>query len=414
MFEQLSDHFEVAVAKYLSAVDVDPKKSNQHEIGGLVKAGFSRYLPVSEQGEKIFFKATLTYIAGEDSEPIICEDQLTWYDTRYNQPNRSAEYRMYYKTNPVSSLMSEGDFFLIIKRNNGDLLIIITPPGSSVELQLNTLFGLGNIGHHFSRSSIEEKSLILPVRMLFEDLGIELEEPESKNENLLETLLKHFPAGFPKSKEFSLLAREMASGEPINEPDNTLMLWMEQEEKLFKTYERYEVAKKLSQGFGENGNDVDEFIHFSLSVQNRRKSRAGFAFENHLDHLFSLHNLQFQQGSAKNITENKSKPDFLFPCFSAYHDKSFPQEKLRLLGAKTTCKDRWRQVLAEGDRVARKHLITMQPGISEQQLAEMKSKSLQLVVPESVKSLYPISYTNDLQNVMEFITEIKEIQRLTQ
>ncbi|MCA5933088.1 restriction endonuclease [Pectobacterium versatile] len=412
MLEKLSNHFEVAVAKYLSAVDVDSKKSNQHEIGGLVKAGFARYLPVPKNGEKILFNANLIYISGEESDPVFYEDTLTWYDTRHNQKNRNPEYRMYYKTNPVSSMMNEGDFFLIIKKINGDLLIIITPSGSAIEFQLKNLFGINNISNEFSQSSIEGKSLILPVRMLFEDLGIELEESESKNDNLLEILLRRFPNGFPKSKEFSSLAWEQTPGEPLYEPDETLMLWLEQEEKLFRTYERFEVAKKLARGFGENGDNVDDFIDFSLSVQNRRKSRVGFAFENHLNYLFSLHGLKFQQGSSKNTTESKSKPDFLFPDFSAYHDPFFPQEKLRLLGAKTTCKDRWRQVLAEGDRIGRKHLITIQPGISEQQLTEMKNKSLQLVVPYSVQSVYPVSFISDLQSVVDFIAEIKNIQAM--
>ncbi|WJV63004.1 type II restriction endonuclease [Pectobacteriaceae bacterium C52] len=410
MFEQLSNHFESAVAKYLSAVDVNPKKSNQHEIGGLVKAGFAKYLAVPLNGEKLFFDATLIYISGEDAEPISCEGQLTWYDTRFNQPNRSAEYRMYYKTNTVSSMMNEGDFFLIIKRNNGKLLLIVTPSGSSVEVQLKTLLGIDNISHEFSSASIEGKSLILPVRMLFEELGIELEEPESKSDDLLDILLHKFPDGFPKSKEFSILARTQIPGDPIRAPDDTLMLWLEQEEKLFRTYERFEVAKKLSRGFGEKGDDVDDFISFSLSVQNRRKSRVGFAFENHLNHLFTLHGLNFQQGTSKNTTENKSKPDFLFPSFTDYHDPSFPQEKLRLLGAKTTCKDRWRQVLAEGDRIKRKHLVTIQPGISEQQMSEMKNKSLQLVVPTSVQTAYPASHIIELQNIMDFICEIKSCQ----
>ena len=46
------------------------------------------------------------------------------------------------------------------------------------------------------------------------------------------------------------------------------------------------VAERLKQGFvSEDGVDVDDFIRFSLSVQNRRKSRAGHAFENHVEKL---------------------------------------------------------------------------------------------------------------------------------
>jgi hypothetical protein len=139
---------------------------------------------------------------------------------------------------------------------------------------------------------------------------------------------------------------------------------MEMEERLFRLYERGIVAKRLRDGFGQYGDDVDEFISFSLSVQNRRKARVGRALENHLRYLFQQQGLQFEEGGHSLVTESRSKPDFLFPNFASYHDPEFPDERLRILGAKTTCKDRWRQVLAEADRVSDKHLITLEPGIS--------------------------------------------------
>lgn len=410
MFEKLSDYFEGAVGKYLTGVDADPNKSNQHEIGGLIKSGFGEHLGIPQNGDSFYFKTTMIYISGDDAEPISCDMTVTWYDTRFNDPTRGPEYRLYYQTNVVSTLMSEGDFFLIIKRKDGSLIMVITPSSSSVEQQLSALFNIDIKSRGFAKSSINKQEIVLPIRLLFENIGIEIDEPESHSLDLLELLLSRFPAGFPKAKEFSLLARELSPGDPHSEPDTTLMLWLEQEEKLFRTYERFEVAKKLDSGFGENGNDVDDFIQFSLSVQNRRKARVGFAFENHLNKIFTIHNLSFEQGSSKLTTENKAKPDFLFPNFSSYHNQSFPVDKLRLLGAKTTCKDRWRQVLAEGDRIVKKHLVTIQSGISEAQLSEMKQKSLQLVVPTSVQVSYPSIYIPDLQNIKDFIIDVKKTQ----
>lgn len=54
----------------------------------------------------------------------------------------------------------------------------------------------------------------------------------------------------------------------------------------------------------------------------------------------------------------------------------FPANKLVFLGAKTTCKDRWRQVLNEADRIETKYLFTLQQGISKNQLREMKHEHL--------------------------------------
>ena len=42
-----------------------------------------------------------------------------------------------------------------------------------------------------------------------------------------------------------------------------------------------------------------------------------------------------------------------------------------MLAVKSTCKDRWRQILAEADRLPVKHLLTLEPGISVAQTDEM-------------------------------------------
>lgn len=188
------------------------------------------------------------------------------------------------------------------------------------------------------------------------------------------------------------------------------MAWMDHEEKLFRLYERHLVQERLGAGFGKNGDDVDEFISYSLSVQNRRKSRVGHAFEGHLDCLFRAHGLVFQQGRGKgNVTENNAKPDFMFPSFAAYHDPDFPAEKLLMLGAKTTCKDRWRQVLSEAARIHRKYLITLEAAISEAQTQEMESHSLQLVIPESIQPTYSTAQRESLLNVSALINTIKSM-----
>src|SRR3546814_4977886 len=47
--------------------------------------------------------------------------------------------------------------------------------------------------------------------------------------------------------------------------------------------------------------------------------------------------VQYARGAE---TENKNKPDFLFPGPQAYHDDLFPRDRLTMLGAKSTLKDR--------------------------------------------------------------------------
>ena len=196
--------------------------------------------------------------------------------------------------------------------------------------------------------------------------------------------------------------------DPVSDPDDALLRWYEREEKMFMCMERHLIQERLREGFtDQNAVDVDAFIQFSLSVNNRRKSRAGFSFENHLEALFTAQNIRY---SHTPITENRSKPDFLFPSIERYRNGSYPATNLTMLGAKTTAKDRWRQVLEEADRIERKHLITLEGAISEYQTNEMISRNLQLVIPKEIQATYSKRQQEWLYSVSDFLQEVHERQ----
>lgn len=172
---------------------------------------------------------------------------------------------------------------------------------------------------------------------------------------------------------------------------------------LFRTLERHLVVDRISRGFGK---DVDGFIEFSLSIQNRRKARAGFALENHIEQILREHRVRYSRGA---LTEGRARPDFLFPGRREYHDTSYPVSRLRMLGVKSSCKERWRQVLAEADRIRAKHLLTLEPGISEGQTAEMRKNDLRLVLPRSLHSTYNARQRDWLMDVSGFIGDVKSV-----
>lgn len=109
-------------------------------------------------------------------------------------------------------------------------------------------------------------------------------------------------------------------------------------------------------------------------------------------------------------TEGNKKPDFLFPSVACYRDEPFDVRRLTLLGVKTTCKDRWRQVLLEADRVPSKHLFTLQPRISVKQTKEMRGRNLQLVVPESIHVTYAEKQKNWLWDLEQFVARLRGLQ----
>lgn len=400
--EKLSKYFEGVAWKYLTAVDADPKSSNQHEFGGLVKAGFKQYLG-DPGAETARFPGRFIYLSESQEKSAAVTAQVSWYDARRGNPNRAAELRLYYESNEVVDRISAGMFFLVAKAVTGEVLLIFCDQGSSEELQLRWLFGVQEAHDAFSGKAIDENAskASWSTRWIFDEIGIELFED---GKNYLELMLSRFAGGFPKTRDFSALALELSKEiDPVSDPDASIIALMDMEELLFRQLERYFVEKQLEQGF----TDVDQFISYSLSIQNRRKSRVGYALENHLEFVFLENGLKFVRGAT---TENKAKPDFLFPGAEQYVNASFPEKGLTLLGSKSTCKDRWRQVLSEGKRVERKHLVTLEPGISSMQLEEMEANNLQLVVPASLHETYKQESRDWLWGLSDFLGYVKEKQ----
>lgn len=170
---------------------------------------------------------------------------------------------------------------------------------------------------------------------------------------------------------------------------------------LFKLIEHHHTLPLIQNGF----EDVEEFIKLANSISNRRKSRSGKSLELHLENIFREEGLH--QFGTQCTTEERKKPDFLFPNCSSYHDADFPDEKLRMLAVKTTVKDRWRQILNEANRIDTPYLFTLQKGVSENQFEEMRKENVKLVVPKPIHSSYPETIRSDLYTLSEFIDEIK-------
>ena len=303
---QLRDYFAGVGVKRLSAVDADPGKSNQHEVG-TTKAMRRQFL-----GENHRQSFRVVYIwLGQDQDGFTADGTATHYDARIQKPARPPEWRLYYPSNPVTEAMREGDTLFLAMNNDDVLYFIVAPEGSTSERQLSWLFGVWPAGERFvSREVMEgEPELDFAARFIFDELGIEYEDPDSGR---LDRIIERFGSMFPGTKEMSALARStLPEARAHDDPDAALVEWLSHEEALFRRLERKIVAERLDKGFvHRRSTDVDGFITFSLSVQNRRKSRMGYSLENHLEAVFRTHGIAYDRGAE---TENGHKPDFLFP-----------------------------------------------------------------------------------------------------
>lgn len=241
---------------------------------------------------------------------------------------------------------------------------------------------------------------------------IDLTQTRSSGELLRDAILEriHDLQDFPMTNEMGRMAQDIynrlngVTPEQIRRtPDQILMKWYEAEWELFRSLEEKVYKPVYTQPFA----DCQSLIDFSNKILNRRKSRAGKSLEHHLSAIFNAEDLIFEEQA---VTENNKKPDFLFPNSECYHNFNFPAEELTVLGAKTTCKDRWRQVTTEADRVDEKYLFTLQPGISRNQLKEMEAEKVRLVVPEEHIQTFPKEHQASLSTLRDFIHIVKEKQ----
>jgi hypothetical protein len=213
------------------------------------------------------------------------------------------------------------------------------------------------------------------------------------------TGLRDFPATAEISARVQDILGECLPDLLNSSADKIIIDLTESEYQLFKLIERRLCADEIGRLF----RSIDDFLKTASSIMNRRKSRAGRALENHVAFILKNHQIPFDIRPAID-----GEPDIIIPSASAYMDTSYPTDKLFMLGIKTTCKDRWRQILNEATRIHKKHLFTLQPGISSRQIKSMLQAEIILVVPQGLHSCYPPELEDVILNFESFISDIKK------
>jgi len=205
---------------------------------------------------------------------------------------------------------------------------------------------------------------------------------------------------FPKGDEiFRLVLDLLPKSNWKQSTDRLLLKRRELEYDIFLELEKTCVLPKIISGF----KSVDAFVKYANSVTNRRKNRTGTSLELNLESIFHDEEILFERNI---ITENRKRPDFLFPSGKAYHNTIFPSSALHMMAVKTCCKDRWRQILNEANRINTKHLFTLQEGVSANQLQEMKDNHVKLVIAEPLKRFFPKEWRSSLITLDGFIEYI--------
>jgi len=213
--------------------------------------------------------------------------------------------------------------------------------------------------------------------------------------------LSRFPAG-REIVEFAIERHPCAR----RSPDVRLLRRRDCEFAIFKSIEDNVLPARIASGFAR----VEDFLKIANEVLQRRKSRGGKSLE------YQVHAILREEGLRENVdfqhnavVENGKRPDFIFPSGKAYDDPTFPVSRLRMLAAKSTFKDRWRQVTQEATRITIKHLLTVQEGVSEAQFRDMWLAGVRLVVPTELHRKYPKPVRDDLLSLEGFIADVRTL-----
>lgn len=403
----LKNHFKGVAWKRLTAHEVDARVSNGHEFQGVNKL---RDL-LGPDGFKDRPTTYLVYL-NDDGPAEAIKSLATWYDARANDPNRSAEWRLYYPEE-VSAIqqLRANDLMILTISEADDLAILFAPAGSAREDQLVALFGLTESKTIQVHMFEHDTAITFGAAVILEDLGLAESYPaDGPERDIAETianaLIDQFGGKLPSGREVAaFINRGVKDVDPVQDPDGALHRWIEVEAAVFRLWEDALIAQRVSQGFfdADRKPDVLGFREFTMSLRQSRVSRAGGALQLHAARVFDAHKIAYE---AQVTTEHYERPDFVFPSAKAYHDPGIPSERLRMLAAKFTLKDRWRQVLREAERIPHKHLLTMDQGVSGRSIAAMQAAKLTLVIPTPIRNMYSRKAQTMILRVRDFLDQL--------
>lgn len=378
--EESAVNSDMSFCKFLSANDTGA--TGGHQSGILV----------SKAAKDLLFPGTiLDGILKRDVKIKWQNDFVTESSFTYYSSKNELRITRFGRGFPLLKPEKTGALFIFTQQSEEDYSAYIIETEDDIEEFLDT-FGI---------SSTE-------TNCIFESGGIQKNQKEIDE---IDKYISTLDVDFPETGEMSSAAQRI-SNEVYDHieylctnPDKKIIEWTNMEYTLFRAIEQSRYGQTVKDGFQK----VEDFVKMANSVLNRRKSRAGKSLEHHLEAIFDANQILY---TAQAITEGNKKPDFIFPSQEAYHDLTFPTENIISLAAKTTCKDRWRQVLNEANRVRDKDkfLCTLQQGISPAQMDEMQDEQVILVVPKPYITCYPKDRQDRIWTVSRFVSYVKEIQ----
>lgn len=183
---------------------------------------------------------------------------------------------------------------------------------------------------------------------------------------------------------------------------------------LFREFQRRERAVELVRAiFGDTPEEtgmkavirrlvdaVPDIDRIMLSASQQRKSRAGYSFEHQIEAMLAAGAVPFEK---QVVMDAKKRPDFVLPSLSHLKRSLERADRGLILSAKTTLRERWKQVEREMGGRSDLFLATVDENIAANAIEDMASMNIILVVPEALKKSRDTEYVRHA-NVLDFAT----------
>ena len=367
-----------ALLKFISPNDAGTTGSHQSGFY-LPKDAWQMYTPhPPRNGRNDKHEVTILWEDGRKTQSVV-----TWYGTRTR-----SEYRLtrFGRKFPFLTDYFVGSLLILIPLDISNFHAYILDLDedileAQVALGLEIISGWGIYGE--TQQDIEDQDECLGRR--FHEFMDGLED---------------FPSGNEFSNETRATLTDCIPDFASWTADDKIIRGRGTEYELFKLVEKSICGPVVERGF----RNIDEFVSTANSITNRRRARAGRSFENHIRFILEDAAIPFEH--QPNVD---GRPDFIIPSAVAYNNWDYPIDRLFVIGAKTTSRERWRQLLDEGRRVPRRYFMTLQPNMSNGQFNAIIDADVRLVVPESLHRGYPDnrSCPDELLSVERFIDVVR-------
>lgn len=398
--------------KRLSAVEVRPNRSHQHEFHG---GQLRRALGLT--GGRVTGRLRLLIFRDDRAEPIVDESQYTLYDARERHPRRS-EWHLYYTSRQFQDQVEPGDLLVIYRAGDGDDLNgVVLRHGSSREQRMLSALDVGD------QAIADEFRLIEPpklgpagIRSMAVAMAIGEATEIRAQTGTLYPIHDHPLVARAVAEQAIPMGRDLADAaaalvalavSPIVDPDRYLMEALDAETHLYFRVEEAVNAERLASLWNERPS-MSDLLNWAMRIHQSRRSRRGQSLQRHFETVLRAWQVPF---GAQCPTEPGETPDFLIPSCAAYADPDFPQDRLRMIACKTTSKERWRQILNEAQRIPDKYLLTLDTGLTVPTLRQMAAARLHVFLPERLLNQ---SYSTNparaqLGTVRDLLTQISVV-----